>query len=533
MDKVTKEEYTQLRNKGLSQAQIVDLARRGRVYETLNKETFKEKGLVRSVGGFLGMEEFGRGIGQTIANVGGSQERAIAGQEQAMKSQSRLLKRIKEKEARGEDASRLREALQYVAPQEDFEELGTSGLSSREVIGSAIQTGLSTASLLGAAPTAKGVGAALPKLAGSGIKKGVARGAIAGGLSGAAFGGAEAVTEGTGLIPGAAKGAAVGGAVGGVLGGVSAYIDDLTKVTPQSRLLETTESGKMLKRKFNEGAIYKKGPGGKRVLISDPISTIKNEGLLDDVASSIQDGRIKTSVAREKLRSLIQEQDAGVAEAVETAMKSGGAPVSVAELKKQAIQAVQNNRDLQARGVVRKTVREVSNLFDDFAESYGDDLTVANTNAIREGMNKVFNADTIDAERAIGDVMRKHVYQNAQGAQESLAREGQLIAADKFLDALDNKVVKGGRLGGYFSNLLGAMVGTSTEIPVAGPLMGALGANKVQQFMQSQQLNPISSRMARGVTELVNQLPTDTAGNISKTAVLNLIGQLSGRSTGQ
>lgn len=522
MDNISREQFKQLRQQGHSPAAIKDFAERGRVDEMLNKQTFKEAGLLRKAGEFLNMDEFGRGIGQAAFNISG-QNRRNREQilEQGQQTTDTLVDLYREAQDSGdtERAERLGRMLQS-QPDFDFEGMGTGGLNNREVIGSAISTGLNIASLRGAKFGAKPVTQAATKLGAIG------RGAQMGATAGALFSGAEAITEGEAVVPRALKGAAFGGVTGGVLAGVSKYVDDLTKVTPESRLHETTGAFKTLKRKFNEGAVYQ-GSGANRKLVSDPISTITKT----DVGSQLQviDGKINTDQARTTVRSLISEFDEDVANAVASSQHT----TSISQLKRQAVEQIQKNESLKAAGKVQKTINALDGYFDDYTTSYGDDISMETASAIRREMNRAYNPDTVDVERAIGDTMRKVIYKNVPGAQEKLAQEGQLIAADKFLDALDGRAVKGGRLGGYFANLLGAVAGSSTDIPVVGPLAGALGANKIQQIMQSQQLNPIAPQMARGITSLVNQLPTDSAGNISRTAVINLIAQMSEQSASE
>lgn len=521
---ITREQYKTLRQQGYSQADIQDLAKRGRVDEELDNRTFKEKGLFRSVGGFLNMDEFGRGIGQAFFNLtgeGGEATDRIVQQQQQGTTQ--LIEGIRRGREEGRDVSRLETLLGEQGTDVDFQKIADAGLSNREVLGSAASTGLNVASLGGALNWGgKAVTGA------SSVGQATRIGATQGAIGGAAFGAAEATTEGEGLLPGAAKGAAFGAVAGGVTGGLSKYIDDLTKVTPESRLHETKDAFKTLKKKFNDNAVYT-GKGQERRLISDPISTITDEGIGSRI--TVVDGKIRTDDARTLIRELIDEQKEEVTEAV---AGSAGIRVPVSEMKKEVVSTVK--KSLKGTGRTSQTLKQVDGYFDDFAADFADEagtIATPDISLIREQMNKSFNTDTIDIERAIGDAARKIVYKNAAGSQQALAREGQLIAADKFLDALDGRTVKGGRLGGYFSNLLGAMVGSSTDIPVAGPLAGALGANQAQRFLQNQQLNPIAPRAARGIASLVEQLPTDAAGNISRTAVLNLIGQLSAQESSE
>jgi hypothetical protein len=525
MDTVTREQFKALRLQGYTAENIQDFAKRGRITEKLNgNKTFQEKGLLRSAADFLNLDEFGRGIGQTIYNMTGegkrTQENILQLQEQNINSSVNALRDAR---ARGDEkaVANLTQNLQKVSQEQnvDFDKLATGGLNNREVLGSAASTALNVASLGGALNLA-GKAATGASTIGQAALRGAGQGAISGGL----FGAAESMTEGEGVATGAAKGAAYGAVVGGVLGGASKYIDDLIKTTPESRLFETKDAFKTLKRRFNDNSVIQ-GKGEARKVLSDPITTLTSSGMGKQLR--VIDGKINTEQARTGLRTMINELDDQVAEAV----TSSQATAKLSLLKQKAVDAIKANESLKASGKVQKTVAALDSYFDDFTQSYGDEVSMETASQIRQQMNKAWNPDTVDVERAVGDTMRKVIYKNVPGAQQTLTKEGQLIAADKFLDALDGRAVKGGRLGGYFANLLGAMVGSSTNIPVAGPLVGALGANQIQQLMQQQQLNPLLPRVARGIASIVDRLPADAAGNVSKTAVLNLIGQLSAQST--
>jgi uncharacterized protein YeeX (DUF496 family) len=528
MDTVTREQYKELRKRGLSAAQVQDIAKRGRVYETLNTQTFKQKGLLRSAADFLNMDEFGRGIGQAWANATGTQDSVIKANEMAMDTQNRLVSLIKEKKARGEDTSRLDKALNDLSSSiktatEGITDIGTGGLSNREVIGSAISTGLNVASFTGMMPTSSGVGNAL-NITGNTVGQAALRSGISGGISGAAFGSANSLTEGEGVLSGAAKGGAMGFATGAVIGGVTKFVQDLASHTPKNALLEQTDATKTLKRAFDKNSRYVT-VDGKRTLVSDPITTLTKEKIIPKVV----DGKIKTDAAREELRRLINDMNDDVA----TRVNESTATAQLSDLKNEVATLIKGNENLKASGKVGATLKQLDSIFDDYVSSYGNELNTKTVNNIREAMNKVWNPDTVDIERAIGDVARKFVYTNAPGTQEFLRREGELIAADKFLDVMHDSSVKGGRLGKYFYDLIGAMAGSSTNIPVVGPVVGALGARQVVNFAQSQAFEPVSQKAAQGILTAIEKLPTDTAGNISKTALLNLIGQLSGSRNGE
>lgn len=516
MDKVSREQFKELRRRGHSASDIRSMQERGRVSEELNRKTFRQKGLLRAAGEFLNMDEFGRGIAMAGRQITGATRRnqdALVRQQQDNTSQ--LIDAIRRGRAEGRDVSNLIAQLRVETPETDFQELADGGVNNREVLGSAASTALNIASLGGAFNLGgkAATGAAT-------VSQAARAGAAQGATSGALFGAAEATTEGTGAGTGALKGAAFGATVGGVLGGVSKYIDDLTKVTPESRLHETKDAFKTLQRRFKDGAVYQ-GKGAERKLVSDPITTLTNSGASSQLR--VVDGKINAEGAREGLRTLITEIDDDVTDAI----VSSPAKISLTELKDEAVALIKTSDDLKASGKVNKTLTSLNGYFDDYAQSYGDDLTMEQVSAIRRAMNKAYNPDTVDIERAIGDTTRKVIYSRVPGAKEGLAREGQLIAADKFLDALQGRAVKGGRMGAYFGNLVGAIAGQNATDTYLGSIAGAVTGGKVSKLVQSQQLNPIAPRVARGISSIVEQLPTDAAGNVSKTAVLNLIAQLS------
>jgi len=519
MDNVSREQFKQLRQMGYTKENIVDFAKRGRVAEKLNNQTFSQKGLLRSAGEFLNMDEFGRGIGQTIYNLTGQGKNVQEGILQQNKEQTTLLiDALKQARERGDERAvgNLTKELQRRSQEEgvDFEQLATGGLSNREVLGSAASTVLNVASLGGALNFGTKAAAGATTV-GRAALVGAGQGAVAGG----AFGAAEALTEGEGIIPGAAKGAAMGAAVGGVLGGASKYIDDLVKTTPESKLFETKDAFKTLQKKFKDGAVYQ-GKGAERKLISDPITTLSKSGAGKQL--KVVDGKINTEQARETLRNTIDDLD----EEVVKAISGSKVKVNLSSLKEEAVDMIKKNDSLKAAGKVNKTIKAMDSYFDDFAESYGDDLSMESASAIRRAMNKQWNPDTIDVERAIGDAMRKVIYKNVPGAQQTLAKEGQLIAADKFLDALHGRAVKGGRLGSYFGNLVGAIAGQNATDSYVGSVVGALSGGQISKLMQRQALDPLVPKVARGISSIVEKLPTDAAGNVSKTAVLNLIAQM-------
>jgi len=238
---------------------------------------------------FTGGKEISQGLGQAFANPEiAKQQEAV--QTQQMDIQGNLIKAIKAKRATGEDATKLEKALADLNIQisdtgnQTGELLNQKGLTTKQVLGDALQLGTTVASVgtfgAGAEGLATGtLGKATPSAV-SGMAKatsfgqGLAQGAKTGAISGGTFGTATGISQGlqkdkdlggivkegiTTGIGGAVTGGILGGVIGGVSGGIrgakikksEAYLD---AVTPNTKDLTPTEYEKLL----NQGKITPK-----------------------------------------------------------------------------------------------------------------------------------------------------------------------------------------------------------------------------------------------------------------------------------
>ena len=103
----------------------------------------KTKGTVGKIADFLGIEKFGRGLGTAASNVTGTQDKLITLHDQSMAIADQLRERIKTNKAQGKDTSKLEKTLDtHIKTNADFlntiNDVGTSGLTDKEVIGSAL-----------------------------------------------------------------------------------------------------------------------------------------------------------------------------------------------------------------------------------------------------------------------------------------------------------------------------------------------------------------------------------------------------------
>jgi hypothetical protein len=201
------------------------------------KETRKEN---RSIGekilDFTGGKEVAQGLGQAGA-MKGNTKLLEETQKSQIDIQGNILKAIKEKKAKGEDVSRLENALAII--NEDIYSTGASAertlnpneLTGKQVVGDALQlaTTASAGKIVGTANKIpiKGVGV------GMGALKGATTGAVSGVATGALTGASQGLQEnkdtkgilkdaGTGALIGGAGGAILGSVVGGISGGIKA-----------------------------------------------------------------------------------------------------------------------------------------------------------------------------------------------------------------------------------------------------------------------------------------------------------------------
>ena len=177
-----------------------------------------------------GGKELAQGLGQTLALKQNSKIIEQAQKEQ-FGIQEQLLKRIKEKKARGEDTSRLEGALSDIndeimkTGEGASDILNPNKLTNKQVIGDALQL-ITTA---GGSNVAGAVAGKATSATGfiEGALQGAKTGAIGGSAVGALTGTSQALQEDKtlgGIVTDTVIGAGIGGVTGGILGGITGGI---------------------------------------------------------------------------------------------------------------------------------------------------------------------------------------------------------------------------------------------------------------------------------------------------------------------
>lgn len=183
----------------------------------------------------IGGGKLAEGLGQAIAAP--SVQRGLTQeQRQTEELQQKLLARIREKEAAGEDATRLQNALKQSQGLATFlqdaqTDFGESLVSNKEVVGSSVRLGATLGGGLLGRTLAKAMALGKATNLASGVVRGAGVGASTGAIEGAVQGAGLAAEENAtaggialGGAVGAGSGAVLGGAIGAVGGGIGGVV---------------------------------------------------------------------------------------------------------------------------------------------------------------------------------------------------------------------------------------------------------------------------------------------------------------------
>ncbi len=306
------------------------------------------------------------------------------------------------------------------------------------------------------------------------------------------------------------KQALFGGAVGSIIPAtgaiVSKGVSKLKGRTPESRLGEMKNSLMVLKNAYDDGIRYAK-QGDKKVAVSNPLKTMIERKLIPEV----KNGRTDTTAIIQKLNDELGSMGKLRKEELPDSIS-----IPITKFKEAAIQAVKSSKQLKESGSVNNTLNKLDLIFDSYKDSYGSDIPLSILDDIRIRMNTKFNPELNDAYRMVGNASRELLYDLAPKTRAMLQKEGEIISARNFADKLNNRIVKGGRLGNYFASTLGAVVGSSTDIPVVGPLIGALGGRAVSRRLQQSYFKPVLGKSGKALAEGAEQAGKIGLGGIQR-----------------
>ena len=272
-------------------------------------------------------------------------------------------------------------------------------------------------------------------------------------------------------------------------------------------------------KSFNENTKTYTDPATKQKVTVTPIDTFAEHNIAPVVEKgTIKMGDWKTGEGElGKIKNAVDTID----NQVDTVLTDSQKLHPIDQLEHYTIAKIKNNTDLQAGGKVSATVKKLQTVFDDFRDSYGEEITTTQMNEIRKVMNRDWNPDTVDASRAIGDVAREIVYNATPDlkVKELLRKEGELLSAKKYAETINGTKVVGGRLGNMAMRTAGAIIGSGLEkAPIIGPVIGMIGGEYAARALQQSQFKSAWTEL-KGLIQSNKTEPSQSANNTPKTAI--------------
>ena len=263
---------------------------------------------------------------------------------------------------------------------------------------------------------------------------------------------------------------------------------------------------------FNENTIIRKNLDGETTTIT-PIDTLADY----EIAPIVEKGTLNMGDYRTgdgalgKIKERVGQLDADI----DTKLTNTGQKISIDELEAEALQQIESNPELMRAGKVASTQNSLKTRFEDYRNSYGTELDIAELNNIRKVANKDWSPDTQDVSRVIGDVARNYVYDAVPDGEVKslLQRQGELLAAKRYAESINGTKVTGGRLGNYAMRAAGATIGTTVDnMPVAGPMLGMVGGEYAARALQQSQFKSLWTELRALIAKDDSNTPSQTGG---------------------
>ena len=197
------------------------------------------------------------------------------------------------------------------------------------------------------------------------------------------------------------------------------------------------------------------------------------------------------------------------------------------DLEASAIKYANSQRNIDS-GRAPKMVKEIQKEFEYLREAYPEGvIPIGKVDEIKSarwdnvfGNKGLIDADVLkkDSEYAIAKAMQKHIEEVADVAGNpevaQLNREiGDRLEAAKFLEDLNGKTIKGGRLLKYMTTGIGATLGNT----VPGKILGALGGNLAGEIIIATNISgPIKRLILRNLSKQDPAAYTKTIAWLSK-----------------
>ena len=352
---------------------------------------------------------------------------------------------------------------------------------------------------------------------------------------GAAYGAGGALgagqTDPGQILQSTATGAALGGALGGVGEYASSKLGALAS-KGDSRLTTLTGKTKALSNAFADNSRAATADGLSAA--TNPVKTLQTTMSASGkpLASllSVDGGRVNVdSLTNELGTGELDSQIANHAEDASNLIKTlpGGVPMT--DFESTIMNEIDTNPDIRGSGRIPQARAQAQKMLDSFKLSYGDTIPYPALDEMRVKMNNIYDPAERDVSRVFGDVARSNLY-SGSGTQtaikSAMANEAELIRARNFAQKLNRTVVKNGRLGGLFHQLIGSGVGAaigSVGGPFtmgAGALAGPMVSDAITGALQKSYFNPIDSQIASKLQGAAQNPLVRVAGNLTKAGIL-------------
>lgn len=356
--------------------------------------------------------------------------------------------------------------------------------------------------------------------AGTKILNGAAAGLGVGAAQGA---GGELQNEaetGNGVNAGSVIGAGASGAIaGGITGGLlatsgalgSAILDNFSSNTGASRLAEQTNRLRTLQNALADSK-------------TNPIETISDLG----TPLRVVDGKVNTDI----LENTLDKMQGGVNDRARDIVANMPGTVNTEEFQSTVEDAIKKNSSIRGAGGVQKALGKVQTMFEDYARTYGQEMPYSAVNEIRTSMNRFFDPESVDVERAVANTARDYLYDSENGSPELkglMAQWGKLQDAQNFAEKLRGTAVKGGRLGKIIADSTASVVGAGIG-SFGGPLGAAAGAvgaplaaDKVMTMMQNSYFHPMLTAPASTISRFVGSPAIQKAASLGTQAAVRSV----------
>jgi hypothetical protein len=312
-------------------------------------------------------------------------------------------------------------------------------------------------------------------------------------------------TENIGVAAGFGVGvpAVIGGATK-TLGKIKSFIkpgsEDIVKAVDslESKYTELFTGTKSIKNKFDRsqaltGVKNNSGTTGKtpqRLLAENGVIP-KQQGSKLDTLAQAEEFRNTTEPLREANRAAIKQAEYSVPK------------VPVSQIEYEAVARINSSSLTSAQKEA-----QISKLRSEFAATraeYGNALSLTQMDDIKSAHWKATKFDTAvpqldrDLQYSIAKSYQKSIEDSASKAGyedvAQLNREiGDRLEAAKFLESLNGNTVKGGKLGLYFSRIIGMGLGSQSMIP-GGAIFGAIGGDVIARTLMNNSITTPAKRI--------------------------------------